>query len=121
VDPVSFIATFLGGGALLTFIGKLLELWLGRNKSLRDELRAEIGRLEGNIKALEGKVQHLENEVETWKNRVDEWRLKYFTLLEEHQLLKLAAAAKDQAITRLKLMLEEAGVEVPADLEPPTD
>lgn len=101
------------GAGLTALLTKLVGKWIDRDnehiqhgKSLRDELRDEIARLEKNINNLNDKVDHLEAEVEEWKVKVDEWRHKYFTLFEEHQLLKIAAAAKDNVIKKLKEELE---------------
>lgn len=95
--------------ALLTkLVGKYFDRdneTIQQGKSLRDELREDIERLEGRIKDLDTKVDHLEAEVETWKAKVDEWRVKYYELLEQHQLLKIAAATKDQLIERLRTEL----------------
>lgn len=104
-EYLEILIALLGGGAGFAFLGKMLELLFSRGKALRDELRAEIARLEGNIKALDAKVVHLENEVETWKTKVDEWRNKFYALLEEHQLLKVAVVAKDQLIAALQAEL----------------
>lgn len=89
------VVALLGGGALV----KLLEWWTNRGKSLRDELRQEIARLENRI-------NHLEEELSKWQERVDEWKSKYYSLLREYQLLEVAAAAKDHIITALERELK---------------
>lgn len=97
------------GAGLTALLTKLVGKWVDRDnehiqhgKSLRDELRDEIARLEKNINCLNDKVENLEAEVEEWKGKVDEWRNKYYVLYEDHQLLKLAAAAKDHLIDTLR-------------------
>lgn len=99
---------------LTAFATRLAGKWIDRDnehltqgKSLRDELREDIERLEGRLKETETKISHLEAEVETWKGKVDEWRNKYFTLYEENQLLRIAASAKDQTIAQLKEILAQ--------------
>lgn len=105
MEIANTIAAVLGGGAIFTFISKMVELWLNKGKSVRDELREEIARLEARIQVLSTKVDTLENEIESWKARVDDWRNKYYALVEEHHLLKLADAEKSQFIEALQLEL----------------
>jgi chromosome segregation ATPase len=107
VDWTPIIVAFIGGGAGYKAFEKIFDLALNRGKSVRDELRQEIARLEGNIQGLEKKVDHLEAEVETWKTKVDEWKLKYFELFKQHQLLEVALAKKDQLIESLTAKLAE--------------
>ncbi len=97
------------GAGLTALLTKLAGKYIDRDneviqqgKSLRDELREDISRLEGRIKELDDKVDHLETEVETWKGKVDEWRNKYYELLDRYQLLRLADAAKEQALLNLR-------------------
>ena len=118
MTPVEVVLSVLGGGALFTFLGKVLELYLNRNKDKRTEWQHEIARLEGNIKELDAKVNHLQEEVETWKSRVDEWRDKYYALLQKSQLLEVAAAAKDNIIAALKAELARLRGEDPDKEEP---
>lgn len=109
MSEVVWAAVGAGLTALLTkLVGKFIDRdneTITHGKSLRDELRGDIERLEGRIKELDDKVVHLETEVETWKGKVDEWRNKYYSLYEDHQLLKIAATAKDQMIEVLKAEL----------------
>lgn len=120
-EYVEILIALLGGGAAFSFLGKLLELLFNRGKTLRDELRQEIARLEGNIKELDAKIIHLEAEIETWKNKVDEWRNKYYALMEEYQLLKVATAAKDQLIAALQAELARLKGEDPQEEETNVD
>lgn len=111
------LAVLSGGAAVSLFqlVGKLVELRYSQRKSFREELKSEIARLEGHITSLEQKIDTLEAEIDSWKTRVDDWRNKYYALLEDFQLLKLASAAKDQRIVvlendnkRLGNLLEDA-------------
>ena len=100
MDYTSIIVALVAGGAAFKFLEKVFELWFGSGKSLRDELRGEIARLEGIIKGLEGKVDHLEGEVDSWKSKVDEWRHKYYSLLEKYTRAKTELAfLKGEPIT----------------------
>ena len=101
-EYLEVLLAVLGGGAVFTFLSKALELFFHRGKSLRDELRTDIVRLETTIIGLQARITMLEGEVETWKNKVDEWRNKYYELLEQSQFLKLTVAAKDQIIATLE-------------------
>lgn len=81
---VQLVVALVGGGAIFKVVEKLLGVYFGSGRSLRDELRGEIARLDGLVKGLEEKVDHLEAEVESWKKVVDEWRVKYYTLLAKY-------------------------------------
>ncbi len=120
-EYIEILIALLGGGAVFSFLGKLLELLFNRGKTLRDELRQEIARLENNIKELEAKIIHLEAAIETWKSKVDEWRNKYYALMEEHHLLKVATAAKDQLIAALQAELARLKGEDPQEEETNVD
>lgn len=109
---VTIIVAAISGGGL----AKLIELLSG--KSLRDELRAEMGRLRTTyqeelqslrttIKELQTEVDVLKKEAESWKDRVDEWRVRYYNLFEEHQLLKIGAAGKAHLIRAVQIELRQ--------------
>lgn len=106
------IALLFGGGALWKFLEYFLGHWFARpklaaeaEKALRDELRADLTRLEACVKELDAKIDHLELEVETWKNKVDEWRAKYYDLLHQYKLLESVVAVKDATIEDLRARL----------------
>lgn len=103
---VAILVALIGGGALWKFLEAVVLPLFNKGKTLRDELRGEIARLEAHITALENKVDTLEAEVETWKSRVDEWRAKYFATLQEYQMCQVASAAKDRTIEDLKLVID---------------
>lgn len=93
----------LTGGASVKF----LELLFGRGKSLRDELRSEIARLEGRIKALDTKVDALEVEVEEWKDKAQEWRNRFYELQQRYQSALLQMQIKDEHIRRLRILVRQ--------------
>lgn len=86
---------------------KLIELFFGRGRSLRDELRHEIARLENRIKELDSKVNLLEDEIEQWKGKAEEWRNKFYELQHRHQAALLQLQLKDEHIRGLKLIIRQ--------------
>lgn len=93
---IQLLIAALSGGALLKFIENAGQ-WLlyNRGKSVRDELRTEIQRLETRINQLEA-------EVERQKKANDDWRDKYNTLQLHAQRLEITVEAKDFAISVLE-------------------
>lgn len=86
---------------------KLVEHFFGRGRSLRDELRQEIARLENRIKELDTKVNQLEDEIEQWKGKAEEWRNKFYELQQRHQGALLQLQLKDEHIRRLRLIIRQ--------------
>lgn len=100
---IQIVLALLTGGVGV----KIIEWFFVHNKTLRDELRHEIARLENRIKELDAKVNLLEDEVEQWKGKVEEWRNKYYELQQRHQSALLQLQLKDDYINRLKVIINQ--------------
>lgn len=72
---IALIGIVSGGAAF-----KLLQLWFGKDKSIRDELREDIEKLKLQVENLNAKVDLAERQADIWRERLWTTFMEYKTL-----------------------------------------
>lgn len=101
-EVVSLVVALVGGGALYKFLEQLIELFAHKGKSVREELRTEIARLEKTIQEQQGRIDVLTERLSAEAVRTTEWRERYLELQQHTNSLLVSAEAKDAQITALE-------------------
>lgn len=94
-DALPIILALFGGGALLKFVEFLISLIANGGKSVRQELREEIARLQKEI-------DKLKEELAERDSKLNDFREERLLLLAKIQRLEIIIETKDMIIRNLQ-------------------
>jgi predicted RNase H-like nuclease (RuvC/YqgF family) len=98
----TILAAIFGGGALYKTLESIALTLINKGKTVRDELREEIARLERKIDDQDDEIRQLKLEIAAKITAIDEWREKYYRLQRHTQSMEVSVEAKDYTIRVLE-------------------
>lgn len=101
-DFALILTALIGGGALYKMLESVLVAFISRKKTVWEELREEITRLQEKIRDQDTRIEKLQTDIDRKNTVIDSYREKNLQLLAQVQRLEHQITVKDHAILALE-------------------
>lgn len=101
-DLALILTALLGGGALYKMLESVTVAFISRKKTVWEELREEIGRLQDKIRDQDVRMEKMQADIDRKNTVIDAYREKNIQLLSQIQHLEHQITVKDHAIGALE-------------------